>query len=105
MFVVQTRVAFAEAKKMHRIKHVGFASAVEAGEAVEARQKVEGLAFVIFKMDEFERGEMHGGKCSPCSLFQNFTFFMFGFDFRRCCHTFVGYFHLQQFFSPKNGFR
>jgi len=59
MFVVQTSMAFAQAKKMHRIEHVGFARTVEAGEAIEARRQVKRLTFVVFKIGEFERGEMH----------------------------------------------
>lgn len=45
---------------MHRVEHVGFAHAIETGEAIEARRQVECLAFVVFEINEFERRELHG---------------------------------------------
>jgi hypothetical protein len=60
VFVVQARVAFAKAEIMHGIEHVCFSHAVEAGETIQPRRQVECLAFVVFKIGEFERGKMHG---------------------------------------------
>jgi hypothetical protein len=49
---------------MDGIEHVGFAHAVQAGEAIEALRKYQGLAFVVFEMGELEGREHVGGKGS-----------------------------------------
>lgn len=62
MTVVQSSVAFTQTKKMHCIEHIGFAHAIEASQAVEARRKIEGLRLITFKIAEFDLGEMHSAK-------------------------------------------
>ena len=47
---------------MDCIQHIGFANAVEARQAVEARREVKGLRRVTFKIGQFDLGEMHGAK-------------------------------------------
>jgi len=62
VFIGQPGVAFAEAEVMDGIEHVGFAHAVQAGEAIETLRKYQGLAFVVFEMGELEGREHVGAK-------------------------------------------
>jgi hypothetical protein len=55
-------MASAKAKEMHSVEGVGFACAVKASKAIESRRELECLTFVVFKIGEFERGEVHGGQ-------------------------------------------
>ena len=45
---------------MHRVEHIGFAHTVQTRQAIQAGRKGQGLAFVVFKIAEFELGKKQG---------------------------------------------
>ena len=48
---------------MHGVQQVGFAHPVQAGKTIQPGRQEERLAFVIFKLGEFELGEVQERGC------------------------------------------